>query len=168
MSFRTVNRKIVRSDNVETWKQIQEWQRQRLSYLEDCKWRTVVIDERSIMSPNDEESKNARGLLLNLNSSIYLPFTNSSFSNEILNFGQNKYKRKRGTDKFIVDRYLFMSPISHIRKMIGIMICGTDLRFISAQSMGTRRIDLVDKKTAKFCKANYIIGNEIYVKLQED
>lgn len=61
-----------------------------------------------------------------------------------------------------------MQPISHIRKMIGVMLCGSEIRFITAHSMGTRRIDLVDKKTALYCKANYIVGNEIYVKLKED
>jgi hypothetical protein len=127
-----------------------------------------VIDERCIMAPNDENTKNTKGLLLNLNSSVYLPFTESNFSNDILNFGQKEKRRKKREERLPVERYLFMQPISHIRKMIGVILCGSDIRFVTAHSMGTRRIDLVDKKTALFCKANYIVGNEIYVKLKED
>lgn len=39
------------------------------------------------MAPSDENAKNAKGLLLNLNSSVYLPFTESNFSIDVLNFG---------------------------------------------------------------------------------
>ena len=64
------------NEEVKLKKQIQPWQKESLSYLEDCFWRTIMIDSRCILSQSGD-SVVSKKMILNLNSSLYVPVSDN-------------------------------------------------------------------------------------------
>ncbi len=116
LSFSEVNKKIVMDEKVELVKQIQNWQLESLSFLKHCLWRQITIDNRTIISPS-VDSKNTRKLVLNLNSSLYIPVTDD-YAREIRSIKPNK-KSVRGLRKKSVkirELYIFIHTVNYVRK----------------------------------------------------